>query len=63
MLGSMGVLVWSLAHVIRFNRLLRVASRRAGPQLQAAGHQLAHALGLKTKPSIHTTMAHLSPML
>ena len=61
--GSVVVLVWSLARVCRFSRLLTAESQAAPRQLQAAAVKIARQLGLKTIPTICTTSAHLSPMV
>jgi len=63
LLGSAGVLAWSLLRILRFNRLLGMASRPAPPALQRLGSELARRLGLKAVPAIRTTTAHLSPMV
>ena len=63
LLGSACVLVWSLIRVLRFDRLLRMASEPASDELQQLAAQLAMRLGLSTPPTIHLTAAQLSPMV
>lgn len=62
-LGSAGVLAWSLVRIYRFNRLLRMASEVAPPELQDVASEVAQRLGLKRVPTICTTSARLSPMV
>ena len=63
LLGSACVLAWSLLRIYRFDRLLRMASEIAPPELQRVASQIAKRLGLVVTPTIYTTSAHLSPML
>ena len=63
LLGSAGILVWSLVRVHRFNRLLGLASESAAPELTRVASELARRLGLGTVPQIKVTSAHLSPMV
>ena len=61
--GSMMVFLWSLLRVFRFNRLLKKESETAPPEIQLFAEEIASCLGLKTAPIIHTTSAHISPMV
>jgi beta-lactamase regulating signal transducer with metallopeptidase domain len=61
--GSLLVLVWSLARIYRFNRLLEIESCPASPDLQADAEKIAAGLGLKAVPIIYTTSAALAPMV
>lgn len=63
LLGSVVVLVWSIARVWRFGRLLAAGSEVAPPALQEEAERIARRLGLATTPTIQTTAARLSPMV
>jgi len=63
LLGSGFVFLWSLARVYRFNRLLRMESGVAPQELQTLAARIGKRLGLKAVPTIHTTSAHLSPIV
>lgn len=63
LVGSLIVLLWSTVRVVRFHRLLRLASRPAPRALQAVANQLAPSLGLKNVPEVCTTSARVSPMV
>ncbi len=63
LLGSAGILVWSLVRIYRFGRLLEMASREAPLALQEVASRLGRRLGLKKTPRIYTTSAHLSPLV
>ena len=63
LLGSAGVLVFSLLRIHRFHRLLGVASKPAPRALQEIASRLARRLGLRGVPSICTTAANISPMV
>jgi beta-lactamase regulating signal transducer with metallopeptidase domain len=63
LLGSVVVLVWSMARVCRFGRLLAAESDVPPPELQEEAEKMARRLGLATTPTICTTSAHLSPMV
>jgi beta-lactamase regulating signal transducer with metallopeptidase domain len=63
LLGSVFVFAWSLMRVYRFNRLLVANSDVAPQELQTVAARIARRLGLKTVPTIHTTSAHLSPLV
>ncbi|MHC4990585.1 MAG: M56 family metallopeptidase, partial [Planctomycetota bacterium] len=63
LLGTVCVLSWSLAHIVRFNRLLGMASEPAPPPLQRAAGEIASRLGLRSTPTICVTSAHISPMV
>ena len=61
--GSATVIAWSLAAAWRFDRLARKASAPATPDLQRLANELAKRLNLSFVPDIHTTGAHVSPMV
>jgi len=61
--GSACVLIWSLARIYRFNRLLGMASEPAPQGLRATAAELAGRLGLTNVPSIRLTSARISPMV
>lgn len=63
LLGSLSVLAWSLLRIYRFNRLLGTVSRVAPAELQRTASTIARRLQLKSTPTIHTTTAHLSPLV
>lgn len=63
LLGSGVIFFWSLTRVFRFNYLLKMESNIAPQALQTSARRIAHRLGLKAAPTIHTTSAHLSPMV
>ena len=63
LLGSVVVLVWSMARVYRFGRLLAVESEVASPELHREAERIARRLELTTTPTICTTSARLSPMV
>ena len=63
LLGMVLVFAWSLVRVYRFNRLLRLESEIASPELQRVAARIANRLRLKTTPTIYTTSAHLSPLV
>ncbi len=62
-LGSVGVLAWSLLRILRFNRLLGWASEVAPAHLQAVASELARGLALASTPVIYTTTAQLPPLV
>jgi len=63
LLGSVFVFAGSLIRVFRFNRLLMANSDVAPQELQTVAARIARRLGLKAVPTIHTTSAHLSPLV
>jgi beta-lactamase regulating signal transducer with metallopeptidase domain len=63
LLGSAIVLVWSMARVCRFGRLLAAESEVAPQELQEEADKMARQLGLATAPTIRTIAACLSPMV
>lgn len=63
LLGSAVVLVWSMARVCRFGRLLAAESDVPPPELREEAERMARRLGLATTPTICTTTAPLSPMV
>jgi beta-lactamase regulating signal transducer with metallopeptidase domain len=63
LLGSAAVLVWSMARVYRFGRLLAEKSDVAPAELHRGAEEIARRLGLATTPTICTTSAHLSPLV
>lgn len=62
-IGSAWVFGWSLWRIGRFNRLLGMSSEPAPRALQDAAAKIAKRLQLRTIPTIHTTSAHVSPMV
>jgi len=62
-LGSACVLVWSLARIWRFNRLLGMACKRVPEALQDSAARIGRRLGLARMPTILSTSAQLSPMV
>ncbi|MFT7537855.1 MAG: bla regulator protein BlaR1, partial [Hyphomicrobiaceae bacterium] len=63
LLGSVIVLIWSTFRIVRFHRLLTLASRPAPQDLMQRAAQLAKTLGLKKTPSINITSARVTPMV
>lgn len=63
LLGSVIVLIWSTFRIVRFHRLLTLASRPAPQDLTKRADQLAKTLGLKKTPSINITSARVTPMV
>jgi beta-lactamase regulating signal transducer with metallopeptidase domain len=63
LIGSLGVVFWSLWRVYRFNGLLKLASESAPAELQLMASGIGQSLGLKAKPKILATSAKLSPMV
>jgi len=63
LLGSLLGLCWSLAHVIRFNRMLSRDALEAPRELQVAAEDIARRLDLARVPVVYTTAARLSPMV
>lgn len=63
LLGSVIVLIWSTFRIVRFHRLLTLASRPAPQDLTQRAAQLAKTLGLKKTPSINITSARVTPMV
>jgi len=63
LLGSVIVLLWSSARIIRFHRLLTLASQPAPRDMRDRAAKLARQLGLKKTPSIHVTSARVTPMV
>ncbi len=62
-LGSAGVFAWSLLRIVRFNRLLHLASEPAPPEVRQLTAGLARRLGLRLTPIVCTTSAQVSPMV
>lgn len=62
-LGTTALAGWTIARARAFRRLLRRASRGAGPDLQRMAHEIGSTLGLKKAPTIETTDAVVSPMV
>ena len=62
-IGSVSVLAWSLVRIVRFHRLLDMASNGAPARLQDAAAEIAQRLGLWTTPGIYVTSARISPMV
>lgn len=63
LMGSIGVLAYSLAHVRRFNKHLRTASREAPLEVQHAAAAIAVAMEVKSAPTILATSARIPPLL
>lgn len=63
LVGSVIVLLWSSTRIVRFHRLLTLASRPAPRDLQERAAKLAPQLGLRKLPSINVTSARVSPMV
>ena len=63
LLGTGGLLGWTLLRALLFQRALRVAARLAPPELQREAADLGKNLGLARIPEIHTTRARVSPMV
>ncbi|MDJ0839873.1 MAG: M56 family metallopeptidase [Acidobacteriota bacterium] len=61
--GSLVIGIWSAARVVKFNRLLRDASKPASSILQSMTNDMAKRLGMKTSPRAFTTEARLTPMV
>ena len=63
LLGTMGLLTWSLLQTVRFQRRLTSASRPAPRHLQREAAAIGHDLGLVRIPEVLTTGAHITPMV
>ncbi len=61
--GSAVVLMWSMARICRFGRLLAAESDATPRELQEEADRIALRLGLAATPTICTTAARLSPMV
>lgn len=61
--GALVGVLWTLVHVIRFNRLVASESRDAGPEVKSAAAKICEQLGLKESPRICVTKARLTPMV
>ncbi len=62
-LGSAVVLVWSLARIVRFHRVLVSTSSPAPGSLQRAACRIAGRLGLSKAPAIFTANARIVPLV
>ena len=62
-LGATAVLGWTAVRARLFRRFLLGASRVAPATLQREAREIAHTLGLAAVPAVHTTDAHISPMV
>ncbi|MDX1561895.1 MAG: M56 family metallopeptidase, partial [Gammaproteobacteria bacterium] len=63
LLGSLLVLVWSLARVVRFSRLLDAASLPAPAAVQRLVADLSRRFGIAREPQVQLTGANVSPMV
>ena len=63
LLGTMGLLTWSLLQTVRFQRRLTSASWPAPGHLQREAAAIGHDLGLARIPQVLTTGAHVTPMV
>lgn len=63
LLGTIGLLVWSLVRTARFRCTLAGASRRAPSQVQHEAAGIGLELGLARIPEIRTTDARVTPMV
>ena len=63
LLGTMGLLTWSLLQTVRFQRSLTRASWPAPGHLQREAAAIGHDLGLARIPQVLTTGAHVTPMV
>ena len=63
LLGTMGLLTWSLLQTVRFQRRLTSASWPASGHMQREAAAIGHDLGLARIPQVLTTGAHVTPMV
>ena len=63
LLGTIGLLGWSLVRTARFRRTLAGASRPAPPRLQREAAAIGRELGLARVPEVQTTDARVTPMV
>lgn len=61
--GSLVALVLSLWRIVRFDQLLRRASRPAGQSLNSLARELGQGLGLRRMPLVATTKARIVPLV
>lgn len=61
--GSVVIFLWSIFQACRFDRLLKMESETAPPEIQSIARNAASCLGLKAVPIIRTTPANISPMV
>jgi len=63
LLGSFGVLMYTLVRVVCFNRLLKRGTDIAPANVQRLAERVGRQLELRHIPAIYTTAARLSPMV
>jgi len=63
LIGSLCVLAASLSRILRFDKLLRAASRPAPPETQALAADLSQRLGLRRVPLVTLAEARLTPLV
>lgn len=63
LLGTGSVLAWSVARTVQARRLLASTSEPASPNLMRMAVTVAGKVGLVQMPTIHTTLAHVAPMV
>jgi beta-lactamase regulating signal transducer with metallopeptidase domain len=61
--GSAWILGWSMVRILRFHRLLGVASEEAPRFMQELAKEISGRLGLRSMPAIMTTSARVSPLV
>lgn len=61
--GSALILALSLYGIVRFDRLLKLTSTPADPEIERTANEIAGRLGLARTPEVLTTSAHVSPMV
>ncbi|MCY4571175.1 MAG: M48 family metalloprotease [Gemmatimonadetes bacterium] len=63
MVGTVGLLGWTLLRAVRFQRSLRKAAWVAPAELQREAAEIGRNLGMNRIPEVHTTSARVSPMV
>lgn len=63
LLGTISVLLISIARIVRFHLLLKRSTQQTERKLLNVGERLAQQLGLQKMPTITTTTANISPMV
>lgn len=63
LLGTISVLLISIARIVRFHLLLKRSAQQNERKLLTVGERLAQQLGLRKMPTIMTTTANISPMV
>ena len=61
--GTVAVLAGTLTRTARFRRRMTVAAQIVSPEVQRLADEIGASLGLRRIPAVHTTHAHISPMV